>query len=94
VPVAFNKFEDIEQHIGPRRGFDLRPSERLAIEAMLGRLLDANEPSAMLAVLKRIAEHKTTIAIHASDRNEADRWVQMVEALDQVQQAMAAKDAA
>ena len=71
-----------------------RAGERHA-QALLGLLLEADEPEAMLARLKRLAECKARYAIRGAlvDRQAAERWLRLAEALVTVErQVIASKD--
>ena len=88
MALSFDQHEaNLAQHSGPRRGFDLRPPQRIAILQMLEALLDADEPEALLAVLHRIAESKARAALRLqAEIDEVGRWVRMVEALERLRQ--------
>jgi hypothetical protein len=57
----------------------LKPNEKRALEFQLSELLDANEPMAMLATLKRIAERMALRAVKADDREDAAKWQALVD---------------
>jgi hypothetical protein len=73
----------------------LNEQERDTLRHFLGLLLEADEPEAMLARLKRLAECKARYAIRGAlvDRQAAERWLRLAEALVTVErQVIASKD--
>jgi hypothetical protein len=73
----------------------LNERERDTLRHFLGLLLEADEPEAMLACLRRLAELKAHDAIRGAlvDRQVAERWFRLAEALVTVErQIIASKD--
>lgn len=73
----------------------LNEQERDTLRHFLGLLLEADEPVAMLACLRRLAERKAHYAIRGAlvDRQAAERWLRLAEALVTVErQVIASKD--
>jgi hypothetical protein len=65
----------------------LPKGERETLRHFLGLLLDADEPEAMVASLRRLAERKANDAIRGAlvDRQAAQRWLALAEALAKVE---------
>ena len=65
----------------------LNERERDTLRHFLGVLLEADEPEAMLACLRRLAERKAHYAIRGAlvDRQAAQRWLALAEALAKVE---------
>ena len=65
----------------------LPKGERDTLRHFLGLLLDANEPEAMVASLRRLAERKAWYAVRGAlvDRQAAQRWLALAEALAKVE---------
>jgi hypothetical protein len=73
----------------------LNKQERDTLKHFLGLLLDADEPEAMLACLRRLAERKAHDAVRGArvNRQAAERWLRLAEALVTVEhQVIASKD--
>jgi hypothetical protein len=73
----------------------LNKQERDTLKHFLGLLLDADEPEAMLACLRRLAERKAHDAVGGArvNRQAAERWLRLAEALVTVEhQVIASKD--
>jgi hypothetical protein len=66
--------------------------ERDTLRHFLGVLLEADEPEAMLACLRRLAERKAHYAIRGAlvDRQAAERWLRLAEALVTVERQVIA----
>jgi hypothetical protein len=63
-------------------GFDrLTQQEKDALQFLLMELIHADEPMAMLAVLKRIAERMAFRAVKAKDVKAATDWQELVDAI-------------
>jgi len=80
----------------------LSEREQTDLRHWLGLLMDANEPGAMLACLKRIAELKAFKMLDFDEggmyRNRpvrvtaaGDRWLRLAEALDRVEREIASR---
>ena len=65
----------------------LPKGERETLKHFLGLLLEADEPEAMVASLRRLAERKAHYAIRGArvDRQAAQRWQALAEALAKVE---------
>ena len=65
----------------------LNEQERDTLRHFLGLLLEADEPEAMVASLRRLAERKAHYAIRGAlvDRQAAQRWLALAEALANVE---------
>jgi hypothetical protein len=61
--------------------------ERDTLRQFLGLLLEANEPEAMVASLRRLAERKAWYAVNGAlvDRQAAQRWFALAETLAKVE---------
>ena len=61
--------------------------ERDTLRHFLGLLLEADEPEAMVASLRRLAERKAWYAVRGAlvDRQAAQRWLALAEALAKVE---------
>ena len=73
----------------------LEERERDTLRHFLGVLLEADEPEAMLACLRRLAERKAHDAVRGArvNRQAAERWLRLAEALVTVEhQVIASKD--
>jgi hypothetical protein len=70
----------------------LNKQERDTLRHFLGVLLEADEPEAMLACLRRLAERKAHCAIRGAlvDRQAAERWLMLAEALVTVERQVIA----
>jgi hypothetical protein len=67
-------------------------AKRDTLRHFLGVLLEADEPEAMLACLRRLAERKAHYAIRGAlvDRQAAERWLRLAEALVTVERQVIA----
>ena len=65
----------------------LTEGERDTLRHFLGLLLEADEPEAMVASLRRLAERKAWCAVRGAlvDRQAAQRWLALAEALAKVE---------
>ena len=65
----------------------LTRGERDTLGQFLGLLLEADEPEAMVASLRRLAERKAWCAVRGAivDRQAAQRWLALAEALAKVE---------
>jgi hypothetical protein len=65
----------------------LTKGERNTLRHFLGLLLEADEPEAMVASLRRLAERKAWCAVRGAlvDRQAAQRWFALAEALAKVE---------
>lgn len=65
----------------------LTKGERDTLRHFLGLLLEADEPEAMVASLRRLAERKAWCAVRGAlaDRQAAQRWLALAEALAKVE---------
>jgi hypothetical protein len=74
----------------PRRAdIALKPQERTALIEVLVALVEANEPSAVLASLQRIAERRAFGAtVGRIERDEASRWTRLSEVLGEVREKL------
>jgi hypothetical protein len=65
----------------------LPKGERDTLRHFLGLLLEADEPEAMVASLRRLAERKAWYAVSGArvDRQAAQRWQALAEALAKVE---------
>ena len=70
----------------------LTEGERQALRQFLWLLLEADEPEAMLAALRRLAERKAWCAVRGAlvDRQAAGRWSALAEALAKVERQVIA----
>lgn len=67
----------------------LTPQEKAGLSHILQTLLDADEPEAMLAALRRLAERKAfSVTLGKIDRGEAERWQRLADALRAVQRTI------
>ena len=62
----------------------LNPHEKDALRFQIVELVEADEPEAVVATLKRIAEQMTMRAMRQGDRDEAKRWDALAERLSRV----------
>jgi hypothetical protein len=62
----------------------LNPHEKDALRFQIVELVEADEPEAVVATLKRIAEQMTMRAMRHGDRDEAKRWDALAERLSRV----------
>lgn len=68
-----------------REGGDLAvmtPQEKAALQFQVTELVEADEPGAMLATMKRIAERMAFRAAQSEKREVAARWQELVDTLD------------
>jgi hypothetical protein len=70
----------------------LNERERDTLRHFLGLLLEADEPEAMVASLRRLAERKAWFAVRGAlvDRQAAQRWLALAEALVKVERQVIA----
>ena len=80
----------------------LSEREQIDLRHWLGLLMDANEPGAMLACLKRVAELKAFRMLDLDERGmyakrpvkvtaAGDRWLRLAQALDRVEREIASR---
>jgi len=62
----------------------LNAHEKDALRFQIVELVEADEPEAVVATLKRIAEQMTMRAMRQGDRDEAKRWDALAERLSRV----------
>ena len=65
-------------------GLVLNAHEKDALRFQIVELVEADEPEAVIATLKRIAEQMTMRAMRQGDRDEAKRWDALAERLSRV----------
>lgn len=73
----------------------LTVGEKLALQTLIMRLLEANEPGAMLGVLRRIAERRALEGsrnLIAASREDTLRWYAVVKAITKVQETVKADE--
>jgi hypothetical protein len=61
------------------RDVALKAQEKAALQFQLSELLDANEPMAMLATLRRVAERMAFRAAKLNDLEAAAKWQALVD---------------
>jgi hypothetical protein len=66
---------------GNLAGLVLNAHEKDALRFQIVELVEADEPEAVVATLKRIAEKMTMRAIRQDDRDAARRWDALAQAL-------------
>jgi hypothetical protein len=62
----------------------LNAHEKDALRFQIVELVEANEPEAVVATLKRIAEKMTMRAMRQGDRDAAKRWDALAEKLSRL----------
>lgn len=67
----------------------MKPQEKASLQFQLGELIDGNEPEAVIATLRRVAERMCQRSMKEKKKEDADRWIRLLNALVVTQRHLA-----